>query len=52
MFDDYVIRQQLWEDYQEDIAIDQLDTAIETVNRLYNNKGYTVSDYEKYSEEY
>ena len=52
MYDNYILRQQIWEDHQEYLAEDQLDAAIETVNKLYNNKGYTATDYEKYSEEY
>ena len=52
MYDNYVLRQQIWEDHQEYLAEDQLNTAVEIVNKLYNNKGYTICDYEKYEESY
>mgnify|MGYP001310498845 CR=1 FL=1 len=48
MFDDYILRKQIWEEYQDDLVELQEQVALETLNKLYNRKGYTLADYKNY----
>lgn len=45
MYDDYILRKEVWEDYQDHLADMEQDIVIDTVNKLYNNKGYMPADY-------
>lgn len=50
---EYIYRQELWEEYQEYRAELEDETILTQLNKLYNRKGYTLSDYQNdYNELY
>lgn len=53
MFDQgYQFRQEVWEEYQEELAEVENETILNALNKLHNRKGYLLADYKNNSEEY
>ena len=42
---EYIIRKQAWEDYQEYMAEVEDETILNQLNKMYNRKGYLLADY-------
>lgn len=49
----YQLRKEVWEEYEEFRAELEDETILTQLNKLYNRKGYTLSDYQNdYNELY
>lgn len=48
MYDEYVLRKQVWEEYQDDLVEIENDIILNTLNKAYNRKGYLLADYQNY----
>lgn len=42
----YILRKEIWEEYQEDRADIENETLLRQLNKLHNRRGYTLADYE------
>ena len=42
---EYILRKQAWEDYQEELVNQENEATIQHLNKMYNRKGYSLSDY-------
>lgn len=45
MDNQYVLRKQEWEDYVDDLVDQENDIITQQLNKTYNKRGYTLSDY-------
>lgn len=42
---EYIIRKQAWEDYQEELAETESEILVNQLNKTHNRKGYLLADY-------
>ena len=42
---EYILRKQAWEDYQEELAEQENEAITQQLNKTYNRKGYMLNDY-------
>lgn len=42
---EYILRKQAWEDYQEELVEQENEAIIQQLNKMYNRKGYLLADY-------
>lgn len=45
MDNEYILRKQAWDDYVEQLVEEENDIITQQLNKTYNRKGYTLSDY-------
>ena len=49
---EYILRKQAWEDYVDDLADQENNIITQQLNKTYNRKGYTLSDYQNNYDNY
>lgn len=42
---EYILRKQAWEDYQEELVEQENEVITQQLNKMYNRKGYLLADY-------
>lgn len=47
---EYIIRKQAWEDYQEYLVEQEELIILDQLNKVYNKKGYTLTDYKEFED--
>ena len=49
---EYILRKQAWEDYQEELTEQENEAITQQLNKTYNRKGYLLADYKNEIELY